>query len=105
MRKFLSVAAGTLAIGLLVSGGSALAATKGTDRPFNGTYSGTTVVSGGPSTFHSASSGSLNANQLGNGTYRLDTDQAWGDDTNDVCTGSPVVAAVNGTAVLTAAKK
>jgi hypothetical protein len=102
MRRFfhLSILMGLVGIMALVAG-SAFAGTKGTDRPFKGDGSGTTAVSGGPSTFTSVTVGTVNSTHLGKGAYAVNATQNWGLSAN--CAGSPVQAVDTGSMTLTAA--
>ena len=87
---------------MVLATGSTLAAPKGTDRPFKGSWVGTTTVSGTAPDFTSASTGSLNATNFGTGTYSLTATQHWSSGSG--CAGSPVFAADTGTVMLTSAK-
>jgi hypothetical protein len=102
MRKMIMTAVAVLAMTVLVTG-SALAASKGTNRPFSGTGAGATTVSGGPSSFSSTSAGNAISTHLGNGTYTISATQTWGLDALDQCAGSSIIATDAGSATFTAA--
>lgn len=107
MRKTIITVIAVLALMVLATG-STLAGPKGTDRPFKGTWAGTTTVTAAGTqgadiaTYTSASTGSLNATNFGTGTYSLAATQHWAFGSG--CAGSPVFAADNGTLTLTSAK-
>jgi hypothetical protein len=106
MKRFLGSAAlvAIAAIGVPVATATQGSASAPTTRSFKGSSQGITNVDSLSGVRHATSVGTITSNLLGRGNYTVVTLQLFGDDTNDVCPGSPFVADVSGTATLQAAQ-
>ena len=101
--KKLAIVAVVATLVLLISAGTVLAKSKGTDRPFHGVATGTSTVTGGPAVFSTTVTGTFKASHLGKGTYTGSSTQDWsGADYSGFPFPNPC-GVVDGTITLTAA--